>query len=230
MELKKEALSNPDVKKKAVIGAAVVAALLTSFYFSNGGSISKLMATAKHPFDPVARQVNLEMGYSNPALVKQLKEGRVNLAKGITTPTYLNVGFWGKKDQERDEFEVKQTLSGTEIAVGRRLDVDATKVKIKATLVGQDGCADLVISHSQGESKICLSQDEEIEIPVMKSQYQIELEAKRAKQEAEWKARQEKWKLEREERMRKYSNQFNPKANKQQKPVYQSQGYTLGGY
>ena len=233
MQIKTEVLNNPAAKKKAMIGAAVVVALATSFYFSNGGSITKLVATAKHPFNTEARQVYLEMGYSNPALAKQLKEGRVTLQKGITTPSYVNIGMWGKKDQEVDEFKVTQNIYGSEIELGRRLDVDAKKLTIKATLVGEDGCADLYIKHANGDAKICLAQDEEIVIPVSKSQYQIEREAKQAKQEAEWKAKQEKWKREREERMRKYQSQnnaYNKPVRKSQPSQLQSQGYTLGGF
>lgn len=230
MQIKTEVLNNPAAKKKAMIGAAVVVALATSFYFSNGGSITKLIATAKHPFNTEARQVYLEMGYSNPALAKQLKEGRANLQKGITTPSYVNIGMWGKKDQEVDEFKVTQNVTGSDVDVRNRLDVDAKKVTIKATLVGEDGCADLYIRHAQGDAKICLAQDEEIVIPVTKSKELLEREAKQAKQEAEWKAKQEQWKREREERMRQYQSGNASKTAKRPQAVYQSQGFTLGGF
>lgn len=178
---------------KLALGAAVVVATVAALYLTVGGTSAGLLSKIKHPFDPVASQVEAEMGYSNPALVKQLKSDRDKLLKfGITTPTRFAVAPWGPKNQESDEFtvnEVEADGSSYPLDLHGVINVNTTLIKIKATLVGKDGCGDIKFIHKDGEAKLCLKQDEEFVIPVKKTDEQVKLEADDAKKAAEYAVR-----------------------------------------
>lgn len=175
------------LKNNQLVVGAFVLGLLASLYISNGGSVSNAIGYVKHPMDQEARLVNNVMGYTNPAIVKQLQEGRKTLLAGLTTPTYFNVTQWGPANGEKDEFEFAQTLRGEEIEIyGRGIHVDSTQIRLTATLVGRDGCADFQIEHllnnANHVSKVCLAQGESILIPLKKSDLQLKREEARKRE------------------------------------------------
>lgn len=170
---------------KLALGAAIVVATVAALYLTVGGTPAGLLSKIKHPFDPVAFQVEAEMGYSNPALIKQLKADRAELLKnGIEAPTYYRVSPWGLKDQELDEFvitEIDSDGKSYSMYAQDRIYPTTVQFKIKAKLVGKDGCGDVKLNQNGVESKLCLAQDEEIIIPVRKSAKQIKSEIDEAK-------------------------------------------------
>jgi hypothetical protein len=180
-------------KSQIQTGLIVASLLAGATYFSIGGSVSGMLSMISHPFDKHARQVQMEVGYSNKALASQVKEGHQYLSTtGLKTPTPIKIGTWGPEDQEVDEYDVVQIVDGLPIPINRVLSERATKIVIKANLVGRDGCGDFKIKHllpddsfNEKESKICLAQDEVFEIPVSKSDYLIKKEAEIAKRNAE---------------------------------------------
>lgn len=196
----KQLLETAKANKTTV--AAVVIGVLAAVYFSNGGSFTNAISHALHPFDQEAQQAHAVLGYSNPAIAKQLEQGRQTLEAGLTTPTTFRVGQWGPVT-EKDESVVKQVIRGEERPIRNYrsiVDVEATEVRITAQVVNQDGCGAFEVEHVlDGKfttSKICLKEGETLSVPLKKSDYQLRRDARIAKEKADY-AQREKQRAER---------------------------------
>lgn len=94
----------------------------------------------------------------------------------LVMPTGFNLIARGSAENEGDIYQINRVdKSGIDwhFTSSKSIGMETVKLKIKATFVGKDGCGDIQISYLDGEYKLCLKQNEEIVIPVSRSELKV---------------------------------------------------------